>query len=75
MSIALKFFLYYQNKNINADNNLLKWFLSDCVVQLLEMGNETSTQEFLNCIHKDPDLSLMHIAAVKEKCLQGKVGN
>jgi len=39
------------------------------------MGNETSAQEFLNSIHKDPDLSLMHITAVKEKCLQDKVIN
>lgn len=37
------------------------------------MGNETSTQEFLNCIHKDADLSLMHITAVKDKCIKDKV--
>lgn len=37
------------------------------------MGNETSTQEFLNCIHKNPDLSLMHIIAVKDKCVKNKV--
>lgn len=54
---------------------MLKWFLSDCVIQLLEMGNEASTQEFLNCIHKDPDLSLMHITAIKEKCVKDKVIN
>lgn len=47
--------------------------MSDCVIQLLEMGNETSTQEFLNCIHKDPELSLMHITAIKEKCVKDKV--
>lgn len=63
----------FQNKNINSNNALLKWFLSDCVVQLLELGNETLTQEFLSCIHKDPDLSLMHITAVKEKCIKEKV--
>lgn len=51
----------------------MKWFLVDCVIQLLEMGNETSTQEFLNSIHKDPDLSLIHIIAVKEKCVKNKV--
>jgi len=51
----------------------LKWFLSECVIQLLEMGNETSTQEFLNCIHKDQNLSLMHITAVTEKCVNDKV--
>lgn len=33
------------------------------------MGNENSTQEFLNSIHKNPELSLMHITAVKEKCV------
>lgn len=54
---------------------MLKWFLSDCVIQLFEMGNETSTQEFLNCIHKNPDLSLMHITAVKDKCVKDKVQN
>lgn len=37
------------------------------------MGNETSTQEFINSIHKDPDLSLIHIIAVKEKCVKYKV--
>lgn len=51
----------------------MKWFLVDCVIQLLEMGNETSIQEFLNSIHKDPDLSLIHIIAVKEKCVKNKV--
>ncbi|XP_025420820.1 huntingtin [Sipha flava] len=61
------------NKKINLDNKLLKWFLSDCVIQLLEMGNEPSTQEFLNCIHKDPDLSLMHITAITEKCVKDKL--
>ncbi|VVC25146.1 Hypothetical protein CINCED_3A023792 [Cinara cedri] len=61
------------NKNINSDNKLLKWFLSDCVIQLLEMGNETLTQGFLNCIHKDPNLSLMHITAIKEKCVKDKL--
>jgi hypothetical protein len=39
------------------------------------MGNEPSTQEFLNCIHKDPDLSLMHITAITEKCVKDKVIN
>lgn len=69
----LKHIFCFQNKNINLDNELLKWFLSECVIQLLEMGNETSTQEFLNCIHKDQKLSLMHITAVTEKCVNNKV--
>lgn len=67
------YFLCFQNKNIDSDNKLLRWFLSDSVIQLLEMGNETSTQEFLNSIHKDPNLSLMHITAVKENCVKDKV--
>ncbi|CAH1724958.1 unnamed protein product [Aphis gossypii] len=61
------------NKNINLDNQLLKWFLSECVIQLLEMGNETSTQELLNCIHKNQNLSLMHITAVKKKRVTDKL--
>jgi len=69
----LKHVICFQNKNINSDNQLLKWFLSECVIQLLEMGNETSTQELLNCIHKDQNLSLMHITAVTEKCVNDKV--
>lgn len=58
---------------MNPENSLLRWFLSDCVINLLKMGNETSTQEFLNSIHKNPDISLMHIKAIKEKCVTDKV--
>ncbi|XP_050429862.1 huntingtin isoform X2 [Adelges cooleyi] len=61
------------SKKVSLDNELLKWFLSDCVIQLLELGNETSTQELLNCVNKDPDLSLLHLMAMKEKCIEEKV--
>ncbi|XP_050533729.1 huntingtin isoform X2 [Daktulosphaira vitifoliae] len=61
------------SKKVSIENNLLKWFLSECAVQLLQLGNETSAQELLNCVNKDSTLSLIHLTAIKEKCVGDKM--